>query len=315
MTQNNLKMYYPCHNSCGNGGCITDTNTCKSNCASTYFPKEKNNFPTICYTYIVNGWLRSESQSLYLKCDDSCELCDTKIDYCLKCSTDYYYTEDNKNSCYNTAPIGYILNTDADPKIYVKKNILKINQIEDIELKNIEPSFSGRSTIEFWMITDNNNMTNGLHLIWKNILAVSFINVGSSLVTTCWPRHFKVENLNEKYGVEFTQLKNQKADNFAEYETQNYNNKWINVRCAVNYFDNTYYMNISPGTTIDKNLIAEDIVPGVKNDNPERFYWQVGDTTSFIIAGGKQNKNTNIYFRTIALFKEYIPKNMNKFKD
>jgi hypothetical protein len=309
-----IKKYNPCSNSCSSDGCIDSIDKCKVKCASTFFPKENTTFPTFCFTSIQDGWLRSEDKSLYLKCHPSCLTCANKIDFCLICAQNYYYTEDNKNSCHNSAPIGYIFNPDLSPKMYVKKNILKINQIEDIELKNIEPSYSGRYTIEFWMMTNNNNLKNGIHVIWKNHVSISINNNESKLVTSCWPRDFLVINLDNTYGADLTNLRSSLKDESANYETPNYNNDWIFIRCAVNHFDKSYYLDVS-NNKIRMNMDTDELIPKIKNDIPDRYYWQIGDKSTFKIAGGKKNTLTNIYFRTIALFKDFIPEKMNKFKE
>lgn len=314
MTKNAKKAFYPCHGSCSTDGCVTDDVTCIKKCGTGYYHKEDKTFPTNCYSEKVSGYIRNNTKKIYNKCHKSCATCKDTIDFCLTCASNYYYTEDNKNKCYNSAPVGYVLNTEAKPKLYVKKNMLKINQIEDVELKNIEPSYSGRYTMEFWMMANNNNLKNGIHVIWKNMVSISLYNEGSKLITNCWPRDFKVPDLNTKYGEDYTKLQTSMKNEYASYETKNYNNDWIFVRCAVKHFSQNYYLDVQ-NNKVTGNLIAENVIKGTQNDIADRYYWQVGDKTSFMIAGGKKNTKTNIYFRTIALFRDYIPFKMNKFKE
>jgi hypothetical protein len=185
--------------------------------------------------------------------------------------------------------------------------------MEDIVLDNIEPSYSGRYTMEFWFMTTNNTLSEGLHIIWKNQVAITMKNSGKSLISTCWPRHHKIGNLENIYGKDFETLKTNNDNEVANYISQTYNNGWIFVRCAINHSNQTFYLDVSD-KIVPKNLNKENLVPGTLNDIAERYYWQVGDKTSFKIVGGSKNKETNIYFRTIALFKEYLPKTMNMFK-
>jgi len=70
-----------------------------------------------------NGYLPTPSNGICKKCDISCINCTTTISTCSSCNTSggYYNSDDFLNTCYKTAPIGYIFDNTVNK--YVKCDI------------------------------------------------------------------------------------------------------------------------------------------------------------------------------------------------
>ena len=81
---------------------------------------------------------------------------------------------------------------------YFCLGLVKLNQVNDVKIDEVTPSFSGKYTIEFWtMISNVTNLIDGFHIIWKNLASVTVIadNVTSGqLNTICWPQDFKFQD-------------------------------------------------------------------------------------------------------------------------
>lgn len=192
----------------------------------------------------------------------------------------------------------------------VCSGLIKLNQIENITWSNIDPPLYGRFAIDLWfMNTSTTNLSSGVHFIWKNIGAVSFVKDDTTATTLnayCWPQAHKLDLQNTSGNQKINALKNSNlVTNYDQIVTANSNKAWVWVRCSVNWTNRFFYMS----SNNQKTLVAETVYGTVKNDTPFRYLFQNDEKSKFYIWNAKNNANTDINCRSINLYTEYIPPN------
>lgn len=128
---NNLEGYYLDSSVSYYKKCSVNCSTCTSsalNCLSCnsglfYYPMQGNSSSCYIKTSSPNGYFFNTSSLAHTTCDVSCLTCETNDLTCLTCNSTggFYNTDENPNSCLNTAPVGYVL--DSVLKKYVKCDI------------------------------------------------------------------------------------------------------------------------------------------------------------------------------------------------
>lgn len=217
---------------------------------------------------------------------------------------------------------------------YLWSGLVKLNEVEDIKIESLTPSFNGRYTIEFWfMVDDVSKLTKGFHIIWRNLASVTLMQDAnnSSLNMFCWPQDFK---LNSEIGTDISTiygpndlyaiLNQNRIPNYERKQrTAGVNNTWLYVRCATNTADKIFYSkfeDVTPAVITEVEL-KSDVLFTVNNSNnaktvtsndyPYRYYFQNGEKTYLTLAGMSRNTGCTIYVRNIWLFTEYLPKVMD----
>lgn len=208
--------------------------------------------------------------------------------------------------------------------------LIKLNEVEDVKIDNIAPSFNGRYTIEFWFIVENiSKLSKGFHIIWRNLASVTLMQE-SSLSMFCWPQDFK---LNSEIGSDISTIygsgdlnrmlgENRVINYEKKQRAKDINNTWMYVRCAVNNGDRVFYSRLEDNTAekIKEVEIKPDVMytvdvnnfkNTVTNDYPFRYYFQNGEKTYLMLAGMSKNVDCTIYVRNIWLFSEYLPITMD----
>jgi hypothetical protein len=183
--------------------------------------------------------------------------------------------------------------------------LIRLNEINDVSISTL-PSTTGRYTIELWvMVTSLSNLSNGFHVIWRNLVSLSFSKSSSDATTFnsyCWPLDYQVNNANVKGNTNIeNQAKTQVNDKFAKINYTNGN--WFSVRCAVSYNNNQFYINTNTLQDIQSNLMWKN----QRTDIPFRYMWQSGEKTNLIITGANLNTSTHIHIRQIMLYNDYLP--------
>ncbi len=218
---------------------------------------------------------------------------------------------------------------------YFCTGLIKLNQVQDIKIPDVSPSYSGRYTMEFWtMVTDITKLNRGYHIIWKNHVSVSIIQEFTDMTNTannnkmnmfCWPQDFKLNaevsaDIQSTYGADIVNLtNNSRVLNYEKKQrTTSINNTWVYIRCAVNTGEKVFYTifeDVTPGTPTELALKADTLftlnTSGTKtvnsNDYPFRYFFQNNEKTFLQIMGMSLNNNVDIYLRNIYLFTEYLP--------
>lgn len=330
-------VYKPCDISCIE--CVDDAKNCLiCNKALNYFNKSDAKMPSGCYNtvplgyYLVTNTLNNSNISMYYPCDKSCKSCMLKSDFCIICNTDnnYYPLFDEISKCVDevSAPQGYIIESsnNISQKRYVKSSYFKLNNFNNINIKNITPAYAGRYTLEFWFYNTAANLKAGLHIVWKNLISITLIQESSvegsnvnNLNVYCFPQDYKVQNKNNLFDsniykfIETTTFYKAFVYNYNKKLVTYYSNNWIFIRCAADLNSNLSY--ILHGMSYDNNEdhatsfpIKNDLISKENyNEFSSKYFWQNGERSEFSILGANKNLSSNIYIRTLGLYSEYLP--------
>lgn len=189
----------------------------------------------------------------------------------------------------------------------VCSGLLKLNQAENISFTGIQPPMNNRFTIELWALnTNNSNLSSGIHFIWRNVGSVTLVRDSKTITTMnsyCWPQEHRL-NLENTITYDAINSLTSTTLNYDVLQTADANNKWVWIRCAVNFTNRQFYLS----DNAVKTLQGDTVYGTVNNDVPLRYLWQNNETSTFTIAGGSLNGSTDIIARSIYLFNEYIPK-------
>jgi len=189
----------------------------------------------------------------------------------------------------------------------VCSGLLKLNQVQNLSFSGIQPPMNNRFTIELWALNTNTaNISAGIHFIWRNVGSVSLVRdskTTSTLNAYCWPQDQRLDLQNTITDSTVNGLTSNTL-NYDVIQTNNANNQWVWVRCAVNFSNRQFYLSDNAIKTMQGDLVYGN----VNNDVPFRYLWQNNELSSFTIANGSLNPNSDIMVRSIYLFNDYIPK-------
>jgi len=100
--------FHSCDISCRT--CKTSTINCtRCNLSEKYYKLSDN--PIICSNSIPYGYYADNLSESYKICDVSCETCVDTANKCLTCKSNYFFMEDQSNTCINAQSEGYYFNT------------------------------------------------------------------------------------------------------------------------------------------------------------------------------------------------------------
>ncbi len=303
--------------------------------------KEIDDFTCYDIDFTPFGYFNDESNKHLLKCSNNCLKCqNANENSCLLCQKNFYFKLDNftqkldkngfiivgensnPNTCYEN------LN---DKEFILINNLweecphpcpFKLNNFEDLTIKDIIPAYSGRYTMEFWFFNSNFTLNSGIHFTWKNLISITLIddkfsNVNNNnLNVFCWPKEYKTNNSNNLFGSEFYNNINNLSSN--KNKDINYgknvikdNNKWIFIRCSVDLDSQFYYILTNTISSIDDvngiNLKNDLISKDNFNEFSYKYIWQTNQLSEFSIEGANKNMDSTIYLHTLALFTEFLP--------
>jgi hypothetical protein len=196
---------------------------------------------------------------------------------------------------------------------YYCLGLIKLNEVTDVKITQVTPSFSGKYTIEFWTyISDITKLIKGFHIIWKGLGSVSLIQdpLNTSVLNmVCWPQDFKFDSTNfieDKFGGDLQTLYGGNAitNRLIKTRTSNINNKWLYVRCAVNTNYKRYYSVLE-----DEKTNGTATVSTLTDTTPMKPTFTAGDTTYVLLNGMSLNTECTIYLRNLWLHSNYLPTN------
>ena len=199
---------------------------------------------------------------------------------------------------------------------------LRLNAFNDFTIENIPPSISNSYTIEMWLrIIKPKNLISGINVIWEKHIAISIINDQDieKLTYICFPQDYLTSPKGKK-GREVINTMSEafNSDKF-EVDLNQYDKRWVNVRCAFNWINELYYLQGFDVThepiyeAVEKNVIKENTYLGQKVDYPYKYYFY--DTNSKIIIQNQQsNQLTEINIRNVYLYNEYLLPNFNTIR-
>ena len=191
-----------------------------------------------------------------------------------------------------------------------------VSKMEDFYFSNIPPSYSGSYTMAFWIfLEDSSTIPNGIHLKWEKHLQITIVKK-EKLVGYCFPQGYYSDdvdntNIHQKFENSFN-----KAQVNLLKDDQVESGNWIWTICAVSNYIEEFYINGNRDEVTINKLNREIIFTyGGEQKSQKVLRYFMSDVSNEV------SKKTNlylenitnsrkIYFRSIQLFRDYLPYNM-----
>ena len=170
--------------------------------------------------------------------------------------------------------------------------------------------------MEFWMKFNSvSKLNNGFSMIWKNHMAISFIQDYSNpgkLYQMLYPQEYisspldlTGQSLIDKY-IANMYNKDDEFNISADDGAGTY--YWLYFRAGVTFLDKLFYLHKQVGATTEKTLAQEILFMGSSNSYTSRYFFQSSETTTFIV-NKSFSPNSPVLLRTLILYTDYLPPN------
>ena len=203
------------------------------------------------------------------------------------------------------------------------ENIYNLNIFTDFSIGDIPPSLTNSYTIEMWIKVKNpKDLINGINIIWEKHIAISILNDQElkKLTYICFPQDY----LSSPKGKKSREIFNLMLDSFNSekygVDLIDFNNKWVNVRCAFNWINELYYLKLINVNhqiiyeSIEKNVIKENTYAGQKVDYPYKYFFYENSKSNLRIENQNKNQLTQINIKNIYLYNEYLLPKFNTLR-
>ena len=196
-----------------------------------------------------------------------------------------------------------------------------LSKIKDFEFPKIPVSFSGSYSMSIWIfLEDASVLSQGLHIKWTRHLQITIIRT-TRLEAYCFPQGYYSDSVsNENIQAKFSSALNVGQVYLVE-EQSSESAVWINVICAMSHFNKRFYVNGMDDKTLVERTLNNEVLYKDSNGNtitsfqPMRYFFGTTASNYTIDSQLEIHKITNtkrIYFRSISLFRDYIPYWYNK---
>lgn len=183
-----------------------------------------------------------------------------------------------------------------------------LNRLNDVEFPNIPVARTNRWTMEFWVFVEGaNDFTKGINVIYENHISISLLalDINTKDITTfCLPQAYR----NKVWGLSGNDayLVYQGAQNRAFETLTGAFSQWNYLRCAFDSDRDLYYYNNKP----EAKILPEAFYTDILNVTPFKFFSSSTSKVSLVVQNGNIN-NTRIFFRTLNIYREYIPQSFD----
>ena len=196
-----------------------------------------------------------------------------------------------------------------------------LSKIQDFYFPRIPVSFSGSYSMSIWIfLEDASVLSQGLHIKWTRHLQITIIRT-TRLEAYCFPQGYYSDSVsNENIQAKFSSALNVGQVYLVE-EQSSESAVWINVICAMSHFNKRFYVNGMDDKTLVERTLNNEVLYKDSNGNtitsfqPMRYFFGTTASNYTIDSQLEIHKITNtkrIYFRSISLFRDYIPYWYNK---
>lgn len=230
------------------------------------------------------------------KCDIQCKNCSsTSTAQCTECwatSVDYNKSSISAGSCV----IDHI----------------DFTKISDPITLQVPPAVQWRATISFWTFVHDVTKVNTsvINFIFKDFMSVSISRdstTNTSLNFYCTPIEYLYSIQGKStFSTLTTHLDTTLKAPYLKDTIALASSKWIYTQCAFSFDKNIYYL----------NSIAEAALPVSQQYSTlnnftwlQKKFYRTADKVNFIIEGHSAITTTEVYFKNINIFREYMPQN------
>ena len=212
---------------------------------------------------------------------------------------------------------------------------LDLSKVADFNFTEIPNSFSGSYSMGFWFFLEDSSILtdiSGIDVNWVKHMQISIISNNSNLEGVCFPQGYDADEYST-FTDKIDKALNKKSINLLN-DNDISSGTWVWVICSVSNYLEKYYIlgnNDTAGKIInenneEENKLIENLIPetlfiytddeGNTIDNkriyPLRYYMSDINnnnlsTPTTLSIKGIEGKTSQIYMRSIQLFRDYIP--------
>ena len=188
---------------------------------------------------------------------------------------------------------------------------------------NIPVSFSGSYSMSVWIfLEDASVLSQGLHINWSSHLQITIIRT-TRLEAYCFPQGYYSDSVpNDNIQYKFSSALNV-GQVYLVDEQSSESAVWINVICAMSHYNQMFYVNGMDEKTLTERTLNNEVLYKDSNGNtinsykPMRYFFgnyssdnsYIRNSTLYITS---ITNTKRIYFRSLTLFRDYIPYWYNK---
>ena len=199
---------------------------------------------------------------------------------------------------------------------------IDISKFNDFQFEKLPIAYSGSYSMSFWIFfEDATVISQGVHINWSKHLQITIIK-NIRLEAYCFPQGYYSDSVsNDNIQNKFSSALNA-AEVYLVDEQSSESAVWINVICAMSHYNRRFYVNGMDEKTLNIKTLNNEILFKENNGEiihsfyPMRYYFSETENDYHLnsILKISNIKNTkSIYFRSIILFRDYIPYWYNKY--
>ena len=195
-----------------------------------------------------------------------------------------------------------------------------LSKMIDFTYKSVPISFSGAYSMSIWIfLEDASVISQGVHINWSRHLQITIIRT-TRLEAYCFPQGYYSDIVsNDNIQNKFSSALNVGQVYLVDEQTSE-SAVWINVICAMSHYNRKFYVNGMDEKTLNEKTLNNEVLYKDSSGNtytsfqPMRYFF--GKASNYLrdselkIINIKSTKR--IYFRSITLFRDYIPYWYNK---
>ena len=198
-----------------------------------------------------------------------------------------------------------------------------LSKMNDFKYDNIPVSFSGSYSMSVWIfLEDASVLSQGLHINWSSHLQITIIRT-TRLEAYCFPQGYYSDSVpNDNIQYKFSSALNV-GQVYLVDEQSSESAVWINVICAMSHYNQMFYVNGMDEKTLTERTLNNEVLYKDSNGNtinsykPMRYFFgnyssdnsYIRNSTLYITS---ITNTKRIYFRSLTLFRDYIPYWYNK---
>ena len=197
-----------------------------------------------------------------------------------------------------------------------------LSKMDEIVFEGIPISFSGSYSMSVWIfLEDASVLSQGLHINWSRHLQITIIRT-SRLEAYCFPQGYYSDIVsNDNIQNKFSSALNV-GQVYLVDEQSSESAVWINVICAMSHYNQMFYVNGMDEKTLIERTLNNEVLYKDTNGNtitsykPMRYFFGNDNTTIYLtnskLVISSITNTKRIYFRSLTLFRDYIPYWYNK---
>ena len=199
---------------------------------------------------------------------------------------------------------------------------IDLSKMQDFEFKKVPISFSGSYSMSIWIfLEDASVISQGLHINWAKHMQITIIK-STRLEAYCFPQGYYSDSVsNDNIQSKISSALNVGQVYLVEEQTSE-SAVWINVICSMSHYNQIYYINGMDEKTLTERALNNEILYKDSNGNtinsfqPMRYFFgkYFSDVSNYMtkLSITSITNTKRIYFRSITLFRDYIPYWYNK---